>query len=95
MALTVSSSACKENIFVNTNSMNIKPLLTAITALMFSTSLCAQRSVTTLSDGWSIKSMLDVRKKYKGEPVTIPHTWNVEFQKGKADNNHGRRRSCL
>ena len=27
--------------------------------------------------------MLDVRKKYKGEPVTIPHTWNVEFQKGK------------
>lgn len=83
MALTVSSSACKENIFVNTNSMNIKPLLTAITALMFSTSLCAQRSVTTLSDGWSIKSMLDVRKKYKGEPVTIPHTWNVEFQKGK------------
>lgn len=63
--------------------MKRKFLLLAIAAFLFVGGLSAQRSVITLTNGWRIKSMLDVRKSYKGEPVTIPHTWNVDFQRGK------------
>ena len=39
------------------------------------------REVRTLRTGWHLKNMLDVKKGAKTMEVTVPHTWNVTFQK--------------
>ena len=36
-----------------------------------------------LSDGWTIAPIAETDKKAKRTPVTLPHTWNAEYDDGK------------
>ena len=63
---------------------HIKATITAllISAISFTANAQTGRESTLLNDGWTIKPMSKPQRDVKGQPVTLPHTWNSSYLRG-------------
>lgn len=43
------------------------------------------RTDVLLDDGWTIRSIFRTQRGAKGVPVTLPHTWDAEYQDGRSN----------
>ena len=67
----------------------IRCTIAVLLALFFTSnvSTSAARNVTTLSEGWTIRTLSDPRRDATGDAVSLPHTWNAQYIAGTTSYN--------
>ena len=63
----------------------MKRILLLALALLPSFVSARSRTDILLNDGWTIRSIFRTQRGTKGVPVTLPHTWNAEYEEGRSD----------